>query len=105
MNKTYKSIYNERTGTFVAVAENVKAKGKRASSRVRAAGGVAALLASGSLLMSVALADVVVSNDDNQVEFTNGVGTIVAADGLTLNAGLNATGNVSVDGDISTTGS
>ena len=32
MNRTFKSIWNESTGTFVAVAENVKSQGKRTSS-------------------------------------------------------------------------
>ena len=32
MNKCYKSIYNEQTGTWIAVAENVSAKSKRSSS-------------------------------------------------------------------------
>ena len=31
MNRSYKSIWNEATGTFVAVAENVNTKGKRSS--------------------------------------------------------------------------
>ena len=33
MNRTFKSVWNESTGTFVAVAENVKSQGKRTSSR------------------------------------------------------------------------
>lgn len=35
MNKVYKSVDNEQTGTFVAVAENVKAGGKKSSSARR----------------------------------------------------------------------
>ncbi|WP_454004076.1 ESPR-type extended signal peptide-containing protein [Alcaligenes sp. Marseille-Q7550] len=31
MNKVYKSIWSEQTGTFVAVAENTKARGKRST--------------------------------------------------------------------------
>ncbi len=34
MNKTYRSIYNETTGTYVAAQETAKAKGKRSSSSV-----------------------------------------------------------------------
>ncbi|MFA5703718.1 MAG: YadA-like family protein [Advenella sp.] len=36
MNRIYKSIWNEQTGTYVAVSENVKAKGKRSGSSVLA---------------------------------------------------------------------
>lgn len=31
MNRTHRSIFNEITGTYVAVAETAKAKGKSAS--------------------------------------------------------------------------
>ena len=34
MNKSYRSIYNETTGTYVAVQETARAKGKRSSSSV-----------------------------------------------------------------------
>lgn len=35
MNHVYKTIWNEQTGTFVAVSENKTAKGKRSSSCVK----------------------------------------------------------------------
>ncbi|MEI6601531.1 MAG: filamentous hemagglutinin N-terminal domain-containing protein, partial [Comamonadaceae bacterium] len=46
MNKSYRLIYNEITNTWVAVAENVKGRGKRASGAVllAAAGAVVPLL-------------------------------------------------------------
>ena len=34
MNKSYRLIYNEIANTWVAVAENVKGRGKRASGAV-----------------------------------------------------------------------
>ncbi|WP_167752860.1 YadA-like family protein [Pusillimonas caeni] len=98
MNKAYKSIYNERTGTFVAVSENSKARGKRSSSRVRAAGGLAAAVAAGALFMGSALADVVVDEPGNTIEFTTpggnidfqGGGTITGLTGLTVGGALSA---------------
>lgn len=55
MNRIYKSVWNEQTATFVAVAENTKARGKRSS------GGTSASLAvlewvQGLRLRAVALA-------------------------------------------------
>lgn len=38
MNKAYKTIWSESSGTYVAVSENVKAKGKRSSSSKTLAG-------------------------------------------------------------------
>jgi hypothetical protein len=37
MNKTYRSIWNEQTGTFVAVSENAAARGKKALRKTRVA--------------------------------------------------------------------
>ncbi len=34
MNHVYKTIWNDQTGTFIAVSENKNAKGKRSSSCV-----------------------------------------------------------------------
>ncbi|MDX3893442.1 YadA-like family protein [Pusillimonas sp.] len=110
MNKAYKSIYNERTGTFVAVSENSKARGKRSSSRVRAAGGLAAAVAAGAFFMGAAWADVDIPNagEDNVINFNtpggsidftgggsiNGLTSITASSGLTLNGVLTANGVV-----------
>ncbi|WP_276322953.1 ESPR-type extended signal peptide-containing protein, partial [Paraburkholderia silviterrae] len=50
MNKTYRSIWNESTGTWVAVQENAQARGKKSSTRVAVAavGMGSALAASGA---------------------------------------------------------
>lgn len=40
MNQTYKSIWSDKTKTFVAVAENTASKGKASSSQVAATGGM-----------------------------------------------------------------
>ena len=39
MNRIYRSIWNEKTGTFVAVSENANSAGKKASSCTTASGG------------------------------------------------------------------
>ncbi|WP_408734385.1 ESPR domain-containing protein [Paraburkholderia bannensis] len=46
MNKTYRSVWNESTGTWVAVQENASTRGKRASG-----GGIAVAL--GAMVLSV----------------------------------------------------
>ena len=95
MNKSYKSIYNESTGTFVAVAENVKARGKRSSSRVRAAAGLA-IVAASATLMGSALAAVEIDDLNDTITFTGASGTItgvteiVGLTDLTLSGTLNA---------------
>ena len=42
MNKSFKSVWCEKSGTFVATSEMSKSRGKKASSRVAAAAFVAA---------------------------------------------------------------
>lgn len=74
MNRTYKSVYNESTGTFVAVAENVKAKGKRSSSRVKTT--LAGLVAAVALVAGSAFADVVINEPGNTIIFTDNPGII-----------------------------
>src|ERR1035437_1971474 len=54
MNCTYRSIWNDTTGTFVAVPENAKSAGKKTSSGTRATGHGAGF-ALQSLAISVAL--------------------------------------------------
>ncbi|WP_345371122.1 ESPR-type extended signal peptide-containing protein, partial [Paenalcaligenes hermetiae] len=54
MNRVYKTVWSEKTGTFIAVSEHKKTRGKRSGS-VKAAV-VGAVLATGSLVMGDALA-------------------------------------------------
>ncbi|WP_198317642.1 ESPR domain-containing protein, partial [Alcaligenes faecalis] len=71
MNHVYKTIWNEQTGTFVAVSENKAAKGKRSSSCVKggkrasfsARMGWLALLTASALAMSNAWAAVEIPGD------------------------------------------
>ncbi len=72
MNQAHKSIYNERTGTFVAVAENVKGRGKRSSGSQVARAAAAAAIVSASIMATGVLAAVDIPNDgeDNKIVFT-----------------------------------
>ncbi|MCM2560289.1 YadA-like family protein [Alcaligenes faecalis] len=54
MNHVYKTIWNEQTGTYVAVSEHKRARGKRSGSVKAAVAG--AVLATGALAMGSALA-------------------------------------------------
>ncbi|MEZ2625234.1 ESPR-type extended signal peptide-containing protein, partial [Paenalcaligenes hominis] len=74
MNRAYRSIYNERTGTFVAVAEHSKARGKKSSSAKQIA--TAATLGVSLLMGGPALADIVLDEAQNKIEFTQAGGTI-----------------------------
>ncbi|EKU29830.1 filamentous hemagglutinin outer membrane protein [Alcaligenes sp. HPC1271] len=86
MNHVYKTIWNEQTGTFVAVSEHKKAKGKRSSSCVKggkrasfsARMGWLALLTASALAMSNAWAAVEIPGDgqSNLIDFTSPGGTI-----------------------------
>lgn len=86
MNHVYKTIWNEQTGTFVAVSENKTAKGKRSSSCVKggkcsalsARMGWAACLTVGALAVSNAWAAVEIPGDgqSNLINFTAPGGTI-----------------------------
>ncbi|WP_397474319.1 ESPR-type extended signal peptide-containing protein [Pusillimonas sp.] len=99
MNKAYKSIYNESTGTFVAVAENVKARGKRASSRVGTAGKLAAMIASSVLFVGSAIAQVLVEDGPggNAITFTSPGGSIDFGSGGSISglSSLAVTGGLS----------
>jgi len=48
MNRIYKSIFNEQTGTYVAVSENTKNKGKKGN-KVLAATALSAALGFGAM--------------------------------------------------------
>ena len=96
MNKIYKSIWNEQTGTYVAVSENTKARGKRSSS---------ALLASAILAAVVGTAQaqetITVGNEEsftgNEIIFSSNAGTIT---GLT-SVGLSEDGtNAATTGQV-----
>ena len=52
MNKNYRSIYNEVTGTWVAVSEAAKSNGKKTKNTQQALGLVAAGIASGVALLA-----------------------------------------------------
>ncbi|MFX1715856.1 ESPR-type extended signal peptide-containing protein [Paraburkholderia sp. A1RO-5L] len=67
MNKTYRSIWNEATGAWVAVQENVSARGKRSSRGTAVALNAAALLGVGSFAVSGAHAATVGDNAGNAV--------------------------------------
>ncbi|WP_372372768.1 YadA-like family protein [Alcaligenes faecalis] len=108
MNHVYKTIWNEQTGTFVAVSEHKKAKGKRSSSCVTggkrssfsARMGWGALLTASALATSNAWAvvDIPGGGQDNVINFTSpggtieflGGGSIVGLSSLTISGALNA---------------
>ncbi|MBX6963013.1 YadA-like family protein [Alcaligenes faecalis] len=108
MNHVYKAIWNEKTGTFVAVSEHKKAKGKRSSSCVTggkrssfsARMGLLALLTASALAMSNAWAVVEIPGDgqNNLIHFTSpggtiqftGGGSIVGLSNLTISGVLSA---------------
>ncbi|MGO3870064.1 MAG: YadA-like family protein [Alcaligenes sp.] len=108
MNHVYKAIWNEKTGTFVAVSEHKKAKGKRSSSCVTggkrssfsARMGLVALLTASALAMSNAWAVVEIPGDgqNNLINFTSpggtiqfmGGGSIVGLSNLTISGVLSA---------------
>lgn len=130
MNRTFKSIWNQSTGTFVAVAENVKSQGKRTSSSRAGAifSAVAAVGLGAGMAAPIAMAATVVNGDANNVVVTDtGPGSLlfgrtyevsllpnVNLDSVTINAsgvvldanGINMNGNKIkhlADGDLSTT--
>ncbi|HYG41601.1 MAG TPA: ESPR-type extended signal peptide-containing protein, partial [Bordetella sp.] len=99
MNKTYRTVWCEATRTFVAVAENVRARGKRTSGArmlaraalvVAIAGGLGAAQATVSIPDSTTPADW----DGNEILFSDGSGRIVFNQGGTVtgldDAALNA---------------
>ena len=99
MNRIYKTVWSEQAGTFVAVSENSKGRGKRSSSSVLKSGGVAAMLAAGALLMNGAAADVVIPEGGNEITFnapggrivfSGGGGSITGLSALTVSGTLNA---------------
>ncbi|WP_283738214.1 ESPR-type extended signal peptide-containing protein [Alcaligenes faecalis] len=108
MNHIYKTIWNEQTGTFVAVSENKAAKGKRSSSCVKGGKrssfssrmGLLALLTASALAVSNAWAVVEIPGDgqDNTINFTSpggtiqfvGGGSIVGLSSLTISGVLSA---------------
>ncbi len=109
MNHVYKTIWNEQTGTFVAVSEHKKAKGKRSSSCVTggkrssfsARMGWVALLTASALAMSNAWAAVEIPGDGQNnlidftspggtIRFTGGGGSIVGLSSLMISGALSA---------------
>ena len=119
MNRTFKSIWNQSTGTFVAVAENVKSQGKRTSSSRAGAifSAVAAVGLGAGMAAPIAMASTTVADDNNNIVVTDAgpfsgyLGTgraytvaikpIVNFDSVTINAsgvvldanGINMNGN------------
>ncbi|QTC01526.1 YadA-like family protein [Alcaligenes sp. SORT26] len=116
MNHVYKTIWNEQTGTFVAVSENKNAKGKRSSSCVAGAKhpsfaarlGLAAILTASALGMSNVWAAVEIPDEglDNVINFTapggtirfTGGGSIVGLSSLTI-AGVLSADQITVGGE------
>ncbi|CAM4378938.1 YadA-like family protein [Kerstersia similis] len=91
MNKAYRNVWSEATGTFVAVAENVKARGKRSSSAktlATVALAVAALGATGAAQADVTLdGSTPVVTDGTEIIFENGAGKITFTDGGEIDFG------------------
>ena len=91
MNKTYRSIYNETTGTYVAVQETAKAKGKRSSSSVAVCAASLLVASTMGLAAGDAVANSVTFNDQqvwggsvnkSGVAYTNATpqGNLIASD-------------------------
>lgn len=83
MNTIYRSIWNGKTGTFVAVSENAKAAGKK-SSRSASAAGVTSRLCLKALSVSVMLAF-------GANVYALPAGGVVAEGGATINSGASTT--------------
>ena len=122
VNRVYKTVWNERTRTFVAVSELAHARGKSArtsvgsvSSRARLSGllSLAAAVLAGAILSSMgapAFADVSIDDsvspvhaDGNSIQFSNGAGVVDFQDGGTI-SGLTASTLVSNGTNAVTTG-
>ncbi|NLA51250.1 MAG: hypothetical protein GX860_03860, partial [Alcaligenaceae bacterium] len=95
MNKIYKSIWNEQTGTYVAVSENTKGRGKRSSAKKIAMAGV--------VLAIVGLSGVATAATQRQledlIEFGDWYTSNAAATGtrsLAIGSGADASGYESV---------
>ena len=78
MNKSYRLIYDEARATWVAVAENVSANGKKNKEGLRAAVAGAALVVTTGLMAGQAQAQVVVGAETNPLD-----------DGTSLAQGIN----------------
>lgn len=96
MNKTYRTVWCESTGTYVAVGENVKARGKRTSGARLLSRAAFAVLAAGAA--GVSYADVTIPDstnpggwDGNQIVFDGGSGSIVFRQGGTVTGLTDAT--------------
>ncbi|QPT39037.1 Haemagglutinin [Oligella ureolytica] len=90
MNKIYKSIWNEQTGTYVAVSENTKAKGKRSSSALLASAILAAVLgttAHAQETITVGVGDPVVGTKIVFKDETEATTTTLSNTGLTTSTG------------------
>lgn len=83
MNNIYRSIWNDKTGTFVAVSENTKAAGKKSSCGASVSG------ASARLCLKAASLSVMLAFGANV--YAQPVGGVVAAGGATINSGANTT--------------
>lgn len=98
VNRIYKTVWSEQAGTFVAVSEISKGRGKRSGSSVSKAAGAIALAGASALVMGNALADVVIPEGENRINFTspNGRidfgsgGSIVGLSSLTVAGSVNA---------------
>ena len=91
MNKSYRSIYNETTGTYVAVQETARAKGKRSSSSVAVCAASLLVASTMGLAAGDAVANSVTFNDQqvwggsvnkSGVAYTNATpqGNLIASD-------------------------
>jgi len=108
MNRFYKSIWNERTRTFVAVAENARSRGKRSASTRKAASallGAAAVGLAGAALADVTIGDSTtpVQTDGNSIQFSGAAGAIDFQNGGTI-SGLTASTLASGGTNAATTG-
>ena len=99
MNKSYKSIYNQLTRTWVAVSELTRARGKNSSRAIRLTAIAAVLMSLGS----VAVAETI-DGSNNIASGTNAGGTGTGAGSVvgSNNIGVGQTTGQSVSGSRNT---
>ena len=89
MNKVYKTVWNESTGTFIAVPENTASKGKKSSSQRTAGATVGNGLAKLSLIAMATGASLL--SFSAQAGYTNLGGSTASAYGIAIGNGISHT--------------
>ncbi|MBV4397398.1 hypothetical protein KU392_09055, partial [Advenella alkanexedens] len=102
MNRIYKSIWNEQTGTYVAVSENVKAKGKRSGSSVLASAILAITVGVSAQAQTVTVGNGF--NVEDLHKFSGDTITIAGAVGAPVTLITNNNVQVGSDVNLNTTG-